>query len=361
MKICLISMEIFAWGRAGGYGKATRTIGRELARRGHEVFAVVPRRSGQKPVETLDGITVLGFNPYLPWTAIRLFRECDADIYHSCEVSSGSVLAMRAMPGRRHMVTFRDPRDWAGWKMEFALPSLNKGQVLLNYLYENNVVVRRSIRRMDAVFTIAKYLIPKVKEIYGLSTEPGFLPTPVAVPASVRKADAPTVCYVARLDRRKRPTLFLDLAKAFPDIRFIAMGRSRDGRWEAELRSRYAGVPNLEMTGFVDQFRSDLHSEILGKSWVMVNTATREALPNAFLEAAAHRCAILSYVDPDGFASGFGYHAGEDDFAKGLAWLLEGGRWRALGEEGHAHVVETFELGRAVDAHEAVYRALLVR
>ena len=124
MRICLISVEIFAWGKYGGFGRATRAIGRELAARGHTVFAVVPRRQGQRPVELLDGITVLGFSPWAPWTAARLLRDCDADIYHSCEPSFGTYLALQVMPDRKHMVTFRDPRDARDWKMEYDLPSL---------------------------------------------------------------------------------------------------------------------------------------------------------------------------------------------------------------------------------------------
>ncbi len=80
MRICLISVEIFAWGKYGGFGRATRTIGRELAKRGHEVYAVIPRREDQKPVENLDGITVLGFPAYLPWSSYDLFKKCNADI-----------------------------------------------------------------------------------------------------------------------------------------------------------------------------------------------------------------------------------------------------------------------------------------
>jgi len=34
MRVCLISVEIFAWGKYGGFGRATRLIGRELAKRG---------------------------------------------------------------------------------------------------------------------------------------------------------------------------------------------------------------------------------------------------------------------------------------------------------------------------------------
>ena len=61
MKICLICTEIFEWGKYGGFGRATRIIGRELVKRGIEVFAVVPKRNGQKEIEILDGIKVFGF------------------------------------------------------------------------------------------------------------------------------------------------------------------------------------------------------------------------------------------------------------------------------------------------------------
>lgn len=356
MTICLICVEIFAWGKYGGFGRATRTIGRELVKRGHTVYVVVPRRREQRPVETLDGMTVLGFPSLWPWAATRLLKQCNADVYHSCSPSYATHLAIRAMPDRAHIVTVRDPRDMADWKLEYALPSLNKLQVLHNYWFEHGRAVQRAMRRCDAVYAPAKSLIAKIQEMYALEVPPAFLPTPVAIPAQVRKAEHPTVCTVGRLDRRKRPTLFLDLARRFPQVRFISVGGSRDPGWEAELRARYADVPNLEMTGFIDQFASDQLARILEASWIYVNTATREALPNAFLEAAASRCAILSGVDPDGFASQFGYYAKDEDFAAGLSWLLEGGRWSTQGERGWRYVEEIFSTKTAVDQHEAVYR-----
>lgn len=361
MRICLISVEIFAWGKYGGFGRATRLIGRELARRGHEVFAVVPRRQGQGPVENLDGITVLGFSPWQPLTAINLLRKADADIYHSCEPSLTSYLALRAMPDRRHMVTFRDPRNARDWLMEFARPSLSHLQVIHNCLFENNPLVRACIGRMDSVYTIARYLGPKVQAMYGLPEPARFLPTPVPIPSDIEKADQPTVCYVARMDRRKRPELFLELASKFPQVTFLVAGQSRNKAWEASLRRRFGHLKNVHMFGFVNQFDSSLHSEIFSKSWVLVNTATREALPNSLLEAASHECAILSQVDPDGFASSFGYHAANDDFERGLAWLLEHDRWRERGRAAGAYVRDVFEMDRALDLHEAAYRQLLAQ
>jgi glycosyltransferase involved in cell wall biosynthesis len=359
MKICLISVEIFAWGKHGGFGRATRTIGRELARRGHEVSAVVPRRQDQQRIEKLDGITVYGFSPWQPREALGMFKEIGPDLCHSCEPSYTSVLAMRALPRARHMVTCRDPRDTYDWWLELKKPSLSYLQVLHNYFFENNLFVRRSIPKMDAVFTIGRYLVPKVKMMYRLEADPRFLPTPVSVPSRVVKASRPTVCYVARLDRRKRPELFLGLAAKFPEVEFLVLGKSRDASWEQKLRQTYGRLPNVRMLGFVDQFSDPRHNEALEKSWVLVNTATREALPNSFIEATAHACAILSEVDPDGFASEFGYHAAKGDFEAGLRYLLTDDNWRRHGQRAYQYTLGTFETSRSIDMHERIYRSLI--
>ncbi len=359
MRICLISVEIFAWGKYGGFGRATRTIGGHLARLGHEVYAVVPRRAGQRPVEKLDGITVLGFSPARPWEAVACLRRADAQIYHSCEPSWISFQARRHLPRRRHMITCRDPRNHHDWWLEFRDPSLNRAQVLHNYLFEHNPFVWHTVKNADAVYTIANDLVAKVKAMYRPRVEPRFLPTPVAIPHRIAKADRPTVCYMARLDRRKRPELALELARQFPDVDFIIAGKSRDKAWEERLHARFGHLPNVTMTGHVDQFSSSLHGEILGKGWIMINTATREALPNSFLEAAAHGCAILSAVNPDGFASRFGYHAGRDDFARGLEYLLQNDRWREKGMAGRRYVSDVFATERAMARHLEAYNALL--
>lgn len=358
MKICLISVEIFAWGKYGGFGRATRTIGKELVKRGFDVCAVVPLRNEQKPVENLDGITVYGFPPLFPWMAKKLLKDCNADIYHSCEPSYTTYLAIKAMPQKKHMVTVRDPRDSMDWKIEFKHPSHNKLQVMTNYLFENNFLVRRCIKQMDAVYTAAQCLIPKVRYMYNLHFDPGFLPTPVTIHQEIDKAKTPTVFYLSRLDRRKRPALFLDLAEKFPHVTFFVMGQSRDKKWEASLRKTYADIPNLEFKGFVDQFSSDDHRRLREQGWIMVNTASREGLPNSFLESAAAKCAILSHVDPDGFASRFGYHAKNDDFEEGLRFLLENDRWRERGELGYQYVKETFELNKSIQMHIDIYKGL---
>jgi glycosyltransferase involved in cell wall biosynthesis len=266
---------------------------------------------------------------------------------------------MQVAKGRKHVVTFRDPGMLRDWWLELERPSSSRLQVLANLVYEDNPLVRRSVRRADAVYCAAEHLSPKAQRKYRLRSAPVFLPTPVDVPERVDKAATPTVCFNGRWDRRKRPELFFELARDFPGVRFIAVGGSRDAAWEAKLRSRYGRVPNLDMVGFVDQFATDRLARILDLSWVLVSTSTREGLPNTFLEAAAHRCALLSRVDPDGFASRSGHHVQDGDFAGGLRHLLEGDRWRSLGEIGQRYVRERFETGVATLRHLEAYERVL--
>ena len=359
MKICLISVEIFAWGKYGGFGRSTRMIGRELVKRGVEVTAIVPRRMGQKPVEMLDGIRVLGFESRRPFSAIDLIREADAELYHSQEPSFGTFLAQRTMPDRKHVVTFRDTRDMKDWWIEFIHPSLSYAQVISNFIYEDNFLVHDAVRKADKRFTAAKMLIPKARKKYKLSHDPEFLPSPIPFADLVQKSETPLVCFVARLDRRKRPHIFFDLAKQFPEVQFEAVGAGRDSAWEGELKSRYGNLPNLHIRGFVDQFDGQGLSELLAKSWILVNTSARESLPTTFIEAAAHGCAILSEIDPDGFASNFGWCVKDDDYASGLQYLLENHRWKTLGKQGMYYARENYNVHISISKHIEAYHELL--
>ena len=356
-RICLISVEIFAYGKYGGFGKATRTIGSELARRGYEVFAIVPRREDQPEEENLDGITVLSYQPGDVLSSGSLYKKINADIYHSCEPSFGTWLAQRNVPGAKHIATIRDPRDTHDWLLEWRYPSLSKWQVVKNYLYESNFAVRHAVRNNDGVFSSAHYMLPKIRRMYNLKQDPVFLPTPVIIPEHSVKSTSPMVLMMSRLDPRKRPELFLALADRFPDVDFHIAGKSRVPQYEIDLRANWKR-DNIIFHGFADQFNDTLHHDLMEKSWVLINPAIREGLPNAYLEAAAHQTAILSHVDPDGFASQFGCHASTDNFEEGLTALLRDDHWQVQAMKGYTYVKDTFALEKAMDHHEAVYNKL---
>ncbi|MBN1493531.1 MAG: glycosyltransferase family 4 protein [Candidatus Omnitrophica bacterium] len=359
MKVCLICVEIFAWGKMGGFGSATRTIARSLKTRGLDVCVVVPRRRDQKEVEVLDNFTVYSYPRHDPFYARTIFKECDADIYHSQEPSFATYLAMRSMPEKKHVVTFQDTRVLSDWLTELTHPSRNKLQVLSNILFEDNPIVRGCVKKADALCAAADLVINKAHKKYKLDRAPRFMPNPVEVPEFVQKSATPTVCFIGRWDRVKRPELFLQLAAKMPDINFIATGSAQDKEVDARIRNKYKHVPNLEMTGFIDQFTSDRLTKILSKSWIMVNTSAKEALPISFEEAAAHRCAIVSSVDPDGFTSRFGKVVDNEDYSAGIRYLLDDDRWRVCGERGYEFVNKHVSLDIVITQHITLYENLL--
>jgi len=360
IKVCLISTEIFAWGKYGGFGRATRLIGRELIKKGIETTAIVPRREGQEKEEILDGIRVLGFDIWNIPEMLRIFKSCDADIFHSQEPSMSTFLAQLYHPGKKHIVTFRDTRLFLDWLVEFRLPSLSKIQVLSNWLYEDNLLVQFAVRKTDRCVAAANLLKDRARKKYHLSSNPEFLPTPVILPDQIKKDPAPTVCYIGRWDRRKRLELMLDLVRSYPDVNFLIAGGSRDQEYDTILRSEFSKYPNVELPGFINQFESNQLSTILSRSWVQVNTAAREGLPNSFIEGCAHKCALLSSVDPDGFTSKFGKFVSTDRFVAGLAYLLKNDRWKELGEMGYGYVKENFSLDVAIEKHIELYENVLM-
>ncbi len=195
--------------------------------------------------------------------------------------------------------------------------------------------------------------------LYRLKIAPEFLPNLIDIPEAIPpKDERPTFTFIARWDKRKRPWLFLDLAKQFPDYEFIAVGKgtaSAESEFDAWLRQRYIDTGNLEMTGFINRFTEpERLQRILSKTWALVNTAAREGLPLTFLEAAAFGCSIISAVDPDGFASRFGVQAKNDDFASAIKALLKMSPLEK-GQQAHDYVRETYETSRALQAHITQY------
>jgi len=355
-KVCLICVEIFGWGKYGGFGRATRIIGRELRRRGLDVVALVPQRGRQARTEQLDGITVVGFPAADPFRFLKLAKDIDADVYHSQNVSFATYLATRAIPGARHVVTLRDPKSVHDWAIEWWRPSRSRSRVLLNCLYEEVLGLNGFVRNLDGVYVAAPHLVEKAVSKYKLASDIGVLPTPIEMPHhNLVKAARPTAVFVGRLDRRKRPEKYLGLAGRFPDVEFIVVGRSNDAGWEKQLRARYLPQANITFEGFVDQFASRRLQQVLEKSWVIVNTAAREGIATATLEGLAHQCAVLSKVNSENEAQNFGYHAERDDFDRGLNRLLENDSWREKGIRGQRWVAENFEIEMSIDRHIKAY------
>ena len=375
IRVCLIATELKGFGPYGGFGVLTYDIATGLAKKGLDVFVAMPRKEGQAPVERIGNVNVISYplpscnEPNVLYAGLKfvlpfagVYRMIDADIYHSQEASLGTALAQIASPDKKHFVSFIDPRNFHDWTIEWAHRNLNKFEILkyyIKYQWETGGAARRA----NGNYCHTKHIIDKAKQIFWLAEKPGFLPSPTRMlEISAAKAAAPTVCYLGRWDERKRPELFFELAVKFPDVKFVAVGAClNDAVRDKALRQHYLRLKNVEAPGWLAEKES---ASILDRAWIIINTSTREGLPVTYLEAGAHKCAILSHCNTDDFASNFGFWAQKGDLAdyeKGLKFLLSNNQWKDLGEKAYNYVLNTHEYNRVIDQHIAIYERALAR
>lgn len=368
-RVCIVSTEYSGLGSGGGFGVGSRLIAEGLAEKGLEVFVAMPRKEGQGLIQQVGPVTVLSY-PSTLYTGLErvrqyagIYAEINADVYHSQEPSLGTHLAQLAMPHKVHAVTFRDPRSIEDWRKQWG----DRGPLGwwhdFRFLRQYDREVGRAVRDADGLFTKAWSLAEKAQRVFRLKAQVGFLPDPIKIEVGrVSKGKDPTVCFLGRWDGIKRVGLFLELARQNQNVKFICAGSSTDDvDMDARIRAEARRLRNVELPGWVT---GETKAEILGQSWILANTSTKEGLPVSYLEAAADGCAILAHANTDEFATKFGYWARRGDlgdFCEGLSYLLEERRWKSLGDRARQYVLSTYEAGHAIEAHIDAYNQLLYR
>lgn len=363
MRVCIVTTEFLGVGPCGGLGVSARTLGRHLLARGVEVSVVAPG-SGKQPDASpamLEGVSVRTYDRRNQLAFMRAVRAADADVYQHTQASLGAYLAQWAMPDRAHVVECADPRDWNDWKIDFRLPTHSALRLVPSFAYFGMRPAALSAQQADAVQVPARFLQEKVRRLYRLSAEPHYVPMPFDPPVAAKKSTSPLVVFVGRLVRRKRPEIFLDVARRFPSVRFVVMGGGSDQSYAGEMKRRGAALSNVEFTDFIDQASDLRFFSYLSEAWILINTAAREGLPLTFIEAAANGCAILSACNPDGYASNFGYHVTDGDFERGLDVLLAGDTWRMAGERARTHAEREHVPGSAMQHQLSLYETALAR
>ena len=149
------------------------------------------------------------------------------------------------------------------------------------------------------------------------------------------------VLWVGSLARRKRPEMFLELARRCPGTEFrLVGGAGEDPGFDSEIRAAASSITNLDYVGFVSPPQMD---EQYRGAALYVNTSGLEGLPNAFLQSWSHGVpTVTAEVDPDDvIASGElgGVADGPDALVSVVSSLLADPAARvAAGRRAYEHV-----------------------
>ena len=109
------------------------------------------------------------------------------------------------------------------------------------------------------------------------------------------------VLWVGTVNKRKRPEIFLKLAQAMPECKFVMIGGSGDEsnkEFYRKMQSEAGEISNLEFLGFRPLDETERYFQ---RCKVFVNTSSMdEGFPNTYLQAWANHAPVVALeFDPD--------------------------------------------------------------
>ena len=177
-------------------------------------------------------------------------------------------------------------------------------------------------------------------------------------PASLQDRDC--LLWAGRSAEFKRPERFLDLARHFPEEKFVMICRPdiRDSDF-SRLRQKALALSNLE---FIEGAPFHETGRYYARAKVFINTSDAEGFPNTFIQAAQAETAILSWqVNPDQFLTrhqcGLACGGNMDKLCEGLRFLLEKERYLEIGQNGLKYCRQNHDIAALVKIYkEHLYR-----
>ena len=372
-------------GRMGGFGMNALLAARALSTAAddairpiflsgeHRAAPTRPWRPAPRLLGTSNTFPILLRGRRARW--LRLLRELDVDVLLTVEHRPTYNEAIDALPTTPIIVWVRDPRPQEDLeKIEtLAIP----GEAARPLGIEPNdsssfgPIWRRARdegRPLATVSPAPVFLSSKASTAYGIpDLEMRFLGNALEPMAALPRPTArPSVLFIGRLDPIKRPWLFAELARRFPQVDFLMLGQPHFSGAGAGTAWMTTAPTNLRVLAHVDGPQKD---ELLAGAWVLVNTSIHEALPTSFLEALHCGVPLLSCHDPEEVTSRFGTYVGRFDgdgmdalpaFVDGLEQLLDDqGMRERLGETGREWVLTHHTRSRFLADFTALARQLV--
>lgn len=353
--------------QAGGAETHLHEVFGRLARKGHEVTALVSGWPGCAPRATLDGIDVhrSGKRYTFSITAPRYYRKRLAERRFDVVVEDLNkvplrtprwtdapvVLLIHHLFGTTAFQAAPFPVAMATWLLERDVPKV----------FKNVPTIAVSPSTKEDL--VRRGMIPERIRVVPNGIDLAFFS-----PASTPRADRPTILFVGRLKRYKRVDLLVDafalLASENADVELVIVGEG-DQRGALEARIRRLGLwSRVRMLGFVPENEK---REALRRAWIHVLTSPKEGWGITNIEAAACGTPSVASDSPglresvvDGRTGLLVPHGDVPALAAAIGSLLADGPLRErMGREGRAFA-ERFSWEASADGVERVLREVVV-
>lgn len=348
LKVGLLVEEFYDkdLGGFGGYGILAREYIAKYIPNSEVEIEVIIGSNSKKEIKTIkrDGIKI----HYLPknWSSKmdidfiylnlvqKFFKRQKFDIYLSIEMSRIAYEVMRREKDKKLILWVQDPRPDYDWEEIKSVPMSNEYDSYINYYSKWEGRIQNLLKKLNeekrlVLISQGEYLKKKAIDLYKLpkDTKIEYFPNPVVINDNFNIADKKdNVLFLGRLTPVKRPWIYFELAKKFPENIFYVCGQ---GTEIDKIIEQYKDIKNLKFMGHVS---GEDKERLLREYKVLVNTSIHEAIPVSFLEAISYGQKLLSCQNPDDITKNNGYFTGTilgeglnqiEEFQKGLKFCLE--------------------------------------
>lgn len=347
MKICFV---VDSWTRIkGGVELQSYLVAKGLKGRGWRVVYVTLNPVKSNVFQTFCAPKLFGSNGWLPRysravSLFRVLRKINPDVvFVSYAGALSGFVAFYAVLYKKVFV-FR-----AASMLDSKL-----GRGLHERGFMARLLYRLALRKCEALVVNAGYIerefrrqLPN-KKIFTVSNGVRIDPLHRRTPSHV--------LWIGRYQSLKRPDLYLDLAKALPNVRFIICG------W-GPLRNRVVReakeIPNLTLAGEVT---GRAKQSAIEKAFVLVNTSIAEGFPNTLIEAGLYGIPYVSFVDPDEVICkyGLGYHVRSFNelVEKTEAIVLNAKLRKEIGNRIRSYVERNHDLENTISSYDKIIKSL---
>jgi glycosyltransferase involved in cell wall biosynthesis len=280
----------------GGAEVQQSMIAPALVRRGYRV-SMISLDYGQPDKVEVQGITVYKmhkpdeglpvvrfFHPRLT-SLWRALTRVDADVYYqrTAAAYTGFMAEFCRRHGRKSIYAGASDVDFV------------PGQQDIRYARDRRIF-EYGVRRVSRIITQNPAQYDTLLQNYGRQST--VIPSCYVPPAGARADRGGYVLWVATVRASKRVELMLEIARRLPAYRFVIIGGPDPDRRSLEyfesVRQAAAGLPNVEMKGFVPFAEAD---RWFNGARLFVNTSLYEGFPNTFMQAWARGIPTVGFID----------------------------------------------------------------
>ncbi|MBN2185755.1 MAG: glycosyltransferase family 4 protein [Candidatus Krumholzibacteriota bacterium] len=313
MKVCFFSPTAYSYfnpesGKwAGGAETQQILIARRMAERGIDVSFIVGDH-GQPEVEIFGGITVIkSFSPFVGNRKLRFIPDM-LKIRRAMQISGADIFNQRSTAFYTGQLCWFASTLKKRFVFSLGIDYNCYADCAGNLSFPMTNIYRYGIRNADSVIAQTdkqkkilaenmgreSILIRNGIEIIGSSAcSPGVQ----AVEPPVERGRKEFI-WVGSFRRRKRPDLFLELARQVPEADFtIIGGKADDPGFYEKIKAEAASIPNLDYPGFIEP---DNIEKYYSRAFAYINTSELEGFPNTYLHSWRRGVPTFTIgIDPD--------------------------------------------------------------